>query len=196
MLRCYFNPKDHSLTVCNTETDELTVMEPLKVRYWHGARDLPGSAGPPSPGPCRSVPCGAGLLPAARPGARATPASGQGAGDTARVGARGRWKRPFALSILILPLSHPQRLPQQRQLRGQLLTLRPYQLRPRHRLEERHLVAHRGPVSGRHPTQPRQHVCAFDVLTTQLIERAGLERTQKCVVRSGRKVEEMRARLA
>ena len=32
MIKYYFNPKDHSLTVFNTETDEILVMEPLKTR--------------------------------------------------------------------------------------------------------------------------------------------------------------------
>ena len=32
MIKYYFNPKDHTLTVFNTETDELVVMEPLKTR--------------------------------------------------------------------------------------------------------------------------------------------------------------------
>jgi len=32
MIKYYFNPKDQSLTIFNPETDELMVMEPLKVR--------------------------------------------------------------------------------------------------------------------------------------------------------------------
>ena len=94
-------------------------------------------------------PCPAALACCLRLARARGPPQQAGRGQVTRheVGARGRWKRPLALPILMLPSSRPQRLPQQRQLRSQLLTLRPYQLRPRHRLEERHLIAHRGPVS-------------------------------------------------